>query len=56
MLCTEGGARNIEVFKIIKHINFKALRYRWQKLILDYLSNHLPSYGLPKFKKIKIGV
>ena len=54
MLCTEGGARNIEVFKIIKHINFKALRYRWQKLILDYLSNHLPSYGLPKFKKIKI--
>lgn len=53
MLCTEGGAGNIEVFRIIKHINFKALRYRWQKLILDYLSNHLPSYELPKFKKIK---
>lgn len=53
MLCTEGGAGNIEVFRIIKHINFKALKYRWQKLILDYLSNHLPSYELPKFKKIK---
>ena len=53
MLCTEGGAGNIEVFRIIKHINFKALRCRWQKLILDYLSNHLPSYELPKFKKIK---
>lgn len=53
MLCTEGGAGNIEIFRIIKHINFKALRYRWQKLILDYLSNHLPSYELPKFKKIK---
>ncbi len=53
MLCTEGGAGNIEVFRIIKHINFKALRYRWQKLILDYLSNNLPSYELPKFKKIK---
>lgn len=53
MLCTEGGAGNIEVFRIIKHINFKALRYRWQKLILDYLSNHLPSYELLKFKKIK---
>ena len=53
MLCTEGGAGNIEVFRIIKHINFKALRYRWQKLILDYLNNHLPSYELPKFKKIK---
>lgn len=53
MLCTEGGAGNIEVFRIIKHINFKALRYRWQKLILDYLSNHLPYYELPKFKKVK---
>ena len=53
MLCTEGGAGNIEVFRIIKHINFKALRYRWQKLILDYLSNTLPSHELPKFKKIK---
>ena len=45
MLCTEGGAGNIEVFRIIKHINFKALRYRWQKLILDYLSIHLPSFA-----------
>lgn len=53
MLCTEGGAGNTEVFRIVKHINFKALRYRWQKLILDYLSIHLPSYEIPKFKKLK---
>lgn len=53
MLCTEGGAGNTEVFRIIKHINFKALRYRWQKLILDYLSIHLPSYEIPKFKNLK---
>lgn len=53
MLCTEGGAGNTEVFRIIKHISFKALRYRWQKLILDYLSKNLPSHELPTFKKLK---
>ena len=53
MLCTEGGAGNFEVFRIIKHINYKALRYRWQKLLLDYLYNNLPSFELPKFKRIK---
>ena len=53
MLCTEGGAGNTEVFKIIHHINFKALRYRWQKLLLDYLSNNLPECELSNFKKLK---
>lgn len=53
MLCTEGGAGNTEIFRIIRHINFKALRFRWQKLILDYLSYHLPAFELPNFKKIK---
>lgn len=53
MLCTEGGAGNIEVFRIIKHINFKALRFRWQKLLLDYLQNNLPAIELPNFKKLK---
>ena len=53
MLCTEGGAGNTEFFRIIRHINFKALRFRWQKLILDYLSLHLPAFELPNFKKIK---
>ena len=53
MLCTEGGAGNTEVFRIVHHINFKALRYRWQKLLLDYLSKHLPTYELSKFKKLK---
>lgn len=53
MLCTEGGAGNTEVFRIIKHINFKALRFRWKKLILDYLSINLPSFELKKFHKLK---
>ena len=53
MLCTEGGAGNTEVFRIVRHINFKALRFRWQKLLLDYLSNNLPESELPNFKKLK---
>lgn len=53
MLCTEGGAGNTEVFRIVHHINFKALRYRWQKLLLDYLGEHLPASELPGFKKLK---
>ena len=53
MLCTEGGAGNTEVFRIVHHINFKALRYRWQKLLLDYLGEHLPTSELPRFKKLK---
>ncbi|MBR0426654.1 MAG: transposase [Clostridia bacterium] len=53
MLCTEGGVGNTEVFRIVKHINFKALRFRWQKLLLDYLSQNLPSCELPNFKKLK---
>ena len=53
MLVTEGGAGNTEVFRIVKHIEFKALRSRWRKLLLDYLSEHLAPYELPAFKKIK---
>ena len=53
MLCTEGGAGNTEVFRIVRHINFKALRFRWQKLLLDYLQNNLPANELPKFKQLK---
>ena len=53
MLCTEGGAGNTEVFRIVKHINFKALRFRWQKLLLDYLQNNLPANELPQFKQLK---
>lgn len=53
MLCTEGGAGNTEVFRIVKHINFKALRFRWQKLLLDYLQNNLPAIELQNFKKLK---
>lgn len=53
MLCTEGGAGNFEVFRTIKHINFKALRYRWQKFLLDYLNQNLPLSELQKFKTLK---
>ena len=53
MLCTEGGAGNTDIFRIVRHINFKALRFRWQKLLLDYLSKHLPESELPKFKQLK---
>ena len=53
MLCTEGGAGNTDIFRIVRHINFKALRFRWQKLILDYLSNHLPKSELPRFNYLK---
>ena len=44
---------NTEVFRIVKHINYKALRFRWQKLLLDYLSSNLPDAEIPLFKKIK---
>ena len=52
-LFNEGGASNTKVFRIVHHINFKALRFRWQKLLLDYLANNLPDYELPNFKKLK---
>ena len=53
MLCSEGGAGNTEVFRKVKHISFKALRSRWQKLLLDYLSINLSSNQLLRFKKLK---
>ena len=53
MLCTEGGAGNIEIFRLVHHINFKSLRFRWQKLLLDYLGQNLPCNELTKFKKLK---
>ena len=52
VLYTDGKSGNTNVFRIIKHINFKALRLRWQKLLLDYLSNTLPHSELPNFLKI----
>ena len=38
MLCTEGGAGNTEVFRIIRHINFKALRFRWQIMMIYHFN------------------
>lgn len=53
MLCSEGGAGNTEVFRKVKHISFKALRSRWQKLLLSYLSENLLPSQLNSFKKLK---
>lgn len=53
MLCSEGGAGNTEVFRKVKHIAFTALRHRWQKLLLDFLSQNLPKAKLLSFKKLK---
>lgn len=53
MLCTEGGAGNTEVFRKVKHISFKALRFRWQKLLLSYLSENLSPNQLKSFKTLK---
>ena len=53
MLCSEGGSGNIEVFRKVKHISFKALRFRWQKLLLSYLSENSSPSQLISFKKIK---
>ena len=53
MLCSEGGAGNTEVFRKFSHISFSALRFRWQKLLLLYLSENLPKSKLSVFKKLK---
>ena len=53
MLCSEGGAANTEIFRKVKHISFKALRFRWQKLLLELLSKNLPPSKLFDFKKLK---
>lgn len=53
MLCSEGGAGNTEVFRKFKHISFKSLRLRWQKLLLSYLSKYLSPSKLSSFKKLK---
>lgn len=53
MLCSEGGAGNTEIFRKVNHISFKALRFRWQKLLLSYLSEKLFSSEFKSFKKLK---
>lgn len=53
MLCSEGGAGNIEIFRKVPHISFKALRSRWQKLLLSYLYKNLPPSKLYTFNKLK---
>lgn len=53
ILCSEGGAGNIEVFRKVKHISYQSLRKRFQKLLLDYLSKNLHPKKLSSFKKLK---
>jgi len=52
LIVTEGGAGEITAWKNIKHINYTALRKRWQKILLDEIGNNLKS-DRKKFKKLK---
>ncbi|WP_051931349.1 transposase [Clostridium sp. KNHs214] len=52
LIVTEGGAGEITAWKNIKHINYTALRKRWQKILLDEIGNNLES-DRKKFKKLK---
>jgi hypothetical protein len=50
LIVTEGGAGEITVWRRTKHINYTALRKRWQKMLLDKIGNNLKS----KKKNLKI--
>jgi len=50
VLCTEGGLGNIDVFKHITHINYNALRRRWQAILLNMLEDAL---GKENFRVLK---
>lgn len=52
LIVTEGGAGEITAWKNIKHINYTALRKRWQKILLDEIGNNIKS-DRKKFKKLK---
>ena len=49
-LCTEGGLGNIEVFRHIRHIDYKALRMRFQAILLQMLEQRL---GKENFRPLK---
>lgn len=39
MMVTEGGKGNITEWRHIRHISYEALRKRWQKILLDEITN-----------------
>ncbi|UZW14186.1 transposase [Clostridium pasteurianum] len=52
LIVTEGGAGEITIWRNTKHINYTALRKRWQKILLDEIGINLKS-GKKEFKKLK---
>jgi hypothetical protein len=50
LIVTEGGAGEITAWRHTKHINYTALRKRWQKILLDEIGNNLKSVK-KEFKK-----
>ena len=39
MMVTEGGKENITEWRHIRHISYESLRKRWQKILLDEITN-----------------
>lgn len=38
-MVTEGGKGNITEWRHIRHISYESLRKRWQKILLDEITN-----------------
>ena len=49
-LCTEGAMGNVEIFRHIRHIDYTALRRRFQTILLNMLENKL---GKANFRPLK---
>jgi len=49
-LCTEGGLGNTEIFRHIRHIDYSALRRRFQTILLNLLEDAL---GKDNFRPLK---
>lgn len=52
LIVTEGGAGNKTIWRKVKHISYKALRKRWQKLLLDAMELKLINMK-KKFRELK---
>lgn len=52
LIVTEGGAGEITVWRNTRHINYTALRKRWQKILLDEIGNNIKSRK-KEFKRLK---
>ncbi|MFA8994800.1 transposase [Clostridioides difficile] len=54
MMVTEGGTGNKTEWRHIEHISYLALRKRWQKLLLDSLTELVGNYSEAKRLKSKL--